>query len=581
MTRERLLALPLLLNSAAAVAATLHVPSDYATIQDALDQADPGDVVLVARGLHEGPIEARSPDVTIRGEGPRQFVVVVSDRASPVVTISAGATLTLETLTLGGGYHEGSGGGVRAERGGGVTIDDCVVRDNSSGDKGGGIGIVDGSWGVISGSVIEGNQAARRGGGVHLYSSYLRIEDSLIEGNDAPDGGGVYGFDVGEMTLRRTTIRGNTADVGGGTKLLDGEGPIRFEECVFEANSAQGDGGGLLATDAGSIHISDSRFVANDAAAGGVDGVGGGALFYGATFVEIMASVFEGNSAERGAGVRAAGGGSVEITDCVFRENRAGGDELPGYGGGVNYYNESTGQIADCTFENNSATAEGGGIHLHDADAVLSNLLVCENTALAPTPEKGWGGGIFLLNTFSEIVDSHICRNAATRSGGAIYSQGTRFQDGPRPTGSLIARNLIEENTAEAGGAIESAIDDSLWIEDNVIRNNTADRKGGIGIDVRCAAHVIGNRIMGNVATSTVTPYGGAGLFTSGSRIEISNNTFVGNSAPAGHGGAIRVTAAPFGSRRRVPTRSSETTFSLKTMPIAGAGSSATAELLF
>ena len=541
MTRQGLPASLVLLFSTAALSATLRVPSDYETIQDALDQADPGDVVLVAPGLHEGPLEARSLDVTIRGEGPRHFVVVVSDRSAPVVTIPAGTTLVLESLTLSGGYHASSGGGIRAEHGGGVTIDDCVVRDNSS-DRGGGIGIVDGGWAVIRGSVIEENQAATRGGGLHLNSSDLLVEDSLIERNAAPDGGGAYGFNVADMTLRRTTIRGNTADVGGGVKLFAGSGPIRIEECTFEANSAQGDGGGLLGTDAGTIYITESRFAENNAAAGGLDGAGGGTLFYGATFVDITATEFEGNFAERGAGVRITGEGSVDITDCVFRENRAGDDELPGYGAGVNYYNGATGQIVNSTFENNSATAEGGGIHMHDADAVLADLLICDNASLAPDLQHGYGGGVFLYNTFSELVDSHICRNAVSRAGGAIYSQGTPFHYGPRPTGSLIARNLIEDNSAEAGGGIESAAYDSLWIEGNLLRNNIADRKGGIGIDASSAAHVIDNRFVGNVATSAITTLGGAGLFTGGSRIEISNNIFAKNSAPAGHGGAIRIT---------------------------------------
>jgi len=525
-----------------ASAATLRVPSEYPTIQQALDVAAEGDLVLVAPGTHAGSLRAAAPRGTMRGDAPRESVVVSGDASAPVVTIPPQTSLLLESLTLRGGYSDHSGGGVRAQFGGEVAIVDCVVTGNGSAQEGGGVGITEGIAGSIRGSLIADNQAGERGGGIHVHSARFLIDETTIEGNTAPSGAGIYALGSELLLLRESRVTDNAASDHGGGMSLYRQGSVRIETCTFEGNRAQRNGGAISASDAGEVVISSSLFRDNFAALGGDHGSGGGAAFFGATAAEIVSTSFEGNHARSGGALRGGDDATVDVTDCVFRFNEAGNDTLEGFGGGINFWNGAFGQVADCVFEQNSSRTEGGALHVHDADAVMTDLVVCENTCVGRTGAEGWGGGIFIFNTFSEISDSHICRNETTRSGGGIYSQGFFYQDRPRPTGSLIARNLIEENRAEAGGGIESAYFDSLWIEGNVIRENQADRKGGLAIDQRCAAHVRNNRIEDNVATSTITTLGGAGIFTSGSVVDISGNTIAGNAAPGGHGGGLRVT---------------------------------------
>ena len=46
---------------------TLAVPSEYATVQDAVDAAAPGDLVLLSPGIYRESVLVVTPSVTIRG----------------------------------------------------------------------------------------------------------------------------------------------------------------------------------------------------------------------------------------------------------------------------------------------------------------------------------------------------------------------------------------------------------------------------------------------------------------------------------------------------------------------------------
>lgn len=132
----------------AGLAATLRVPTDYATIQAAVDAANPGDEIVVAPGTYDEIVDITSKtDITIRGDvtvtvpegseccGTR--LAKVSDQMAVVITqinIFDSKNITLQYLTLSGGKYGIYVQGSKSSPVTNLLIDHCLVLRN--GDDG-------------------------------------------------------------------------------------------------------------------------------------------------------------------------------------------------------------------------------------------------------------------------------------------------------------------------------------------------------------------------------------------------------------------------------------------------------------
>ncbi len=534
-------ALAALLLGPSTQAARLHVPADYPTIQDALDAAALSDTVVAAPGEHVAPIRSTKLFATIVGDGPPDQVIVRGDSTAPVVTVPPPNSLSLSSVTLTGGLHSHAGGGLRVEFGAHLALVDCRIVGNHSDTEGGGIGVTEGSSCYVARCVIEDNDATLRGGGLHATRSLVRIEDSVFRANRAHQGGAIYGLGPDSLVISGTEIRACEATESGGGLILYQAGTTRIDSCTFAANRAGWRGGGAVAVDAGRISVHASTFEGNLAALSSSIGSGGGMTFDGAIQARVQDCRFEGNFARSGGGARALNGAEVDFIDCQFIENLAGDPTRPGFGGGLNYWADAFGLVEGCRFERNVSSEEGGAIHIYEASALLTDLSVCGNHCLGRNSGVGWGGGIFIFNTFTEISESVVCNNTATQGGGGIYSQGFPYS-GDRPSGAYIHDNVVEANRALFAGGMIACIHDSVLVENNVFKNNVADRYGGIAVNASSVATLRGNWIDGNVADGDETDHGGGGVFIGESVVDLSLNFVADNSAARGVGGGVRVT---------------------------------------
>ncbi len=224
-------------------AAVLRVPSEYASIQEAIDSSAHGDTVIVSPGLYYERINFNGKNITVTSTDPNNsavvgYTILNAEGEGPVVTFENGesfeATLTGFTLTGGLGheesyispsyeYHQYYGAGIYC-RYGSPTITHNVIVNNVSPyvieetiiggmyysyyeySYGGGI-YYSGS-GKISHNIIYNNSASA-GAGIYI-TNYATVSNNLIYNNSAAYGGGAY---VRYGILNNNTIVGNNTDL--------------------------------------------------------------------------------------------------------------------------------------------------------------------------------------------------------------------------------------------------------------------------------------------------------------------------------------------------------------------------------
>ena len=262
--------------------ATIRVPDDYATIQDAIDNVLPGEIVEVAPDTYRGDgnrdIDFRGKAITVRSsdgpdstiidctgsEGHRGFYFHGYEGSGSVLrgfTI-VGATVPGSDVPSDSGRWNSSpvnpvGGGIYCEFSS-PTIVDCIIKRCTT-ELGGGIGVVSGSP-IIIDCVIEDCRAGGvgraesggRGAGIGLIrDSNATILHSQIKENSGyynSLGAGVYCWRsrafFANCDISYNTAQGNVQ--GGGAYCGGTSARIEFENCVISNNTAE-IGGGLYA----------------------------------------------------------------------------------------------------------------------------------------------------------------------------------------------------------------------------------------------------------------------------------------------------------------------------------------------
>lgn len=78
---------------------TIHVPTDAPTVQAAVDQSKPGDMVLIASGIYREAVLVKTPRLTIRGED-RNAVILDGDFTLSDGIVVATDGVSVENLTV-------------------------------------------------------------------------------------------------------------------------------------------------------------------------------------------------------------------------------------------------------------------------------------------------------------------------------------------------------------------------------------------------------------------------------------------------------------------------------------------------
>ncbi len=218
----------------AASAEELHVPSQFPTIQAAIDAAQPGDSVIVADGVYAGPgnrdISFLGKAITLKSEnGPAACIInCQGTQQNPhrgfdfdgetAATVLDGFTITNGSTPNGAILDEFNGADILI-RNGSPTIKNCNIKNNWAGCWGAAICC---SWfgdssPTIINCTITGNFSDDDGGAIFSISNSPTIINSIIANNEARlVGGGITHFGSGMVTIINSTIADNIGPNGAG-----------------------------------------------------------------------------------------------------------------------------------------------------------------------------------------------------------------------------------------------------------------------------------------------------------------------------------------------------------------------------
>lgn len=257
----------------------------HQSIQQAINYAVNGDVVIVTPGVYRENIDFIGKAITVKSlMGPEVTLINGKDFKS-VVTFQQGETVysKLEGFTI----YNGAGTYLMAGL--------C---------RGGGVLCMNGSSPDITGNIIEHNRARGKlgaGGGIAvLDSSHPMIRDNLIRYNKAGYGGGLYLEGHSAPWIQRNNIVANSANAyGGGLSCFDCgiaffiASPILTEN-AFHCNTASVSGGGIHGRLSRMTIVNNSLFM-NKANVNG-----GGMSFQNSSDIEIANTIIWGNDAPFG-----------------------------------------------------------------------------------------------------------------------------------------------------------------------------------------------------------------------------------------------------------------------------------------
>jgi hypothetical protein len=338
----------LLLAASALSAATLYVSpgstnplppyESWATaatnIQDAVDAAQPGALVLVTNGTYatggraavgtllvnrlmvDEPLTLQSvngPQFTVI-EGSQVHGTINGNGAIRCVYLNKGATLSGFTLTNGATlrsgdwYREQSGGGVWGESADAI-VTNCIIAGNSAAYAGGGAYRVTLDNCTLIGNRAKGDNGSENstGGGADA----AKLINCLVTGNSAEGRYGCGGGVSGESSLFNCTLSGNSAVYHGGGVYFG----CTLTNCTLTGNSTGGYGGGARGESAAPCILYSCVLSGNSAGSGG-----------GASGSRLYNCTLTGNSVDHLADGFGYSGGGVSfssLVNCIVYYNTA------------------------------------------------------------------------------------------------------------------------------------------------------------------------------------------------------------------------------------------------------------------
>ncbi len=311
----------------------VSVPDDCPTIQQAINliESAPTSVIEVEPGTYNEALNGLGKSFTLRSTGGPEVTTIDTPGQVAISLANNAGDVTIEGFTItGAGGAFLNTGAVFCNNSFTTTLRDCRITNNDR-------------------------------SGVFIWRGTLIAEDCLFEGNTSVRGAAIHLSDLNaELTLGfvsdcqfiNNDAIGSEAEGGTGGAIRAFGAELTVERCLFDGNSATGDGGAIYQINSALLDVRDSIFT-NNVATTQMDQADGGAIYQNTT----------------------AFGGTMLIANSLLAGNTA-----DRHGGAITAFNTEAG-VFDCTIAGNTALAGDGGAIYHDfTDPETAELLTVANT---------------------------------------------------------------------------------------------------------------------------------------------------------------------------------------------------------
>jgi hypothetical protein len=209
--------------------------------------------------------------------GPGASLLTVSGNLNGEVFVQTAGASTIAALTVTQGSHAfASNGGAVHNAGGTLTLNDCVVTNNSgpgltaNSTNGGGVANTGTAVMVLNNCVISNNFGGSTSGGVYNEGT-MTLTACTVSGNSADRFNGRL-FNSGTLTLVNSTVSGNFTIQGGslngyGGGLRSVSGTMNLTNCTVSGNTSPTRGGGVF-TQGGTVNVVNTIVAGNTAPTG-------------------------------------------------------------------------------------------------------------------------------------------------------------------------------------------------------------------------------------------------------------------------------------------------------------------------